>query len=136
MPKQSNGDQLFAFDAYVIEEGPLGTYPRIRGTVASAVDPAHRPLRPAHRARPGHRHRHDAAGAAVHATRIFDRAGTELERADITVDRTALVDGILVIGDDDLLRSPLVILGDVAPTGEATLEGRSSPSISSNARCW
>lgn len=116
-------DHYFALDAYVIEEGPLGTFRRVRGTVASAVDLS--TLRFGLDVAPGQ-------GIATEAplpvqlfaeSRIFNRAGFELDLADVTVDRTALADGVLVIGADDVLRSPLVVLGDLAPGDDAAIEG-------------
>jgi hypothetical protein len=116
-------DHYFALDAYVIEEGPLGTFRRVRGTVASAVDLS--TLRFGLDVAPGQ-------GIATEAplpvqlfaeSRLFNRAGFELDLDDVTVDRTALADGVLVIGADDVLRSPLVILGDLVPGVDAAIEG-------------
>jgi len=113
----------FALDAYVVEEGPLGTYRRIRGVVAASVDPS--------------TDRFDldvAPGQGIFTetalpvqlfdeTRVFNREGEELGRDAISVDRVALVDGVLLIGDDDVLRSPLVVLGDLTPGDAAAIEG-------------
>lgn len=120
----SDGDRhYFALDAYVVEEGPLGTFRRVLGTVASGVNPV--------------TSRFDldvAAGQGIATetglpvqlfdeSRIFNRDGDELDRDDIVIDRIALVDGVLLIGDDDVLRSPLVVLGPLAPTNAAAIEG-------------
>lgn len=115
--------RYFALDAYVIEEGRLGTFRRVAGTVASAFDAG--TGRFGLEVAPG---QGIATGAPLAVqlfdeSRIFNRAGYELAPADIAVDRLALADGVLVIGDDDVLRSPLVILGDVAPGDAAAIEG-------------
>jgi hypothetical protein len=116
-------NHYFALDAYVVEEGPLGTFRRVLGTVASGVDPS--------------TSRFDldvAAGQGIatesalpvqlfEESRIFNRDGEELGRDDIVIDRIALADGVLLIGDDDVLRSPLVVLGDLAPSDAAAIEG-------------
>jgi hypothetical protein len=115
--------RLFALDALVIEEGALGTFSRIRGTVASAVDVISD--RFGLDVAPGQGIATDAPlPVQLYAqTRFFDRSGAELSRDDVTVGRAALVDGVLAIGADDVLRSPLVMLGDLVPPGDATLEG-------------
>lgn len=104
-------DHPLVLDAFVIEEGPLGTYQRVRGIVTTPVD-----------AVSGRFELDLAAGQGIVAdeplpvqlypkSRIFSRDGEELGRDDIVVDRGALIDGLLVVGTEDVLRSPLVILG-------------------------
>jgi hypothetical protein len=104
-------DHPLVLDAFVIEEGPLGTYKRVRGIVSEPVD--------ATSDRFGFEL---AAGQGIVAdaplpvqlypkSRIFSRDGEELERSDILVDRGALIDGLLALGSEDVIRSPLVILG-------------------------
>ena len=107
----------------MVEEGPLGTFRRVLGTVASEVDPS------------SSRFDLDVAAGQGIATetglpvqlfdesRIFNRDGEELGRDAIVIDRVALVDGVLLIGDDDVLRSPLVVLGPLAPSNAAAIEG-------------
>ncbi|MCL4779980.1 MAG: DUF4382 domain-containing protein [Gammaproteobacteria bacterium] len=104
-------DHPLVLDAFVVEEGPLGTYQRVRGIVTSTVDAV------------SDRFSLDlAAGQGIVAdaplpvqlypkSRIFSRDGEELTRDDILVDRGALIDGLLAIGSEDVIRSPLVILG-------------------------
>jgi hypothetical protein len=55
-------------------------------------------------------------------SRIFNRLGVELGRDDVVPDLRTLVDGVLIVSDEDLIRSPLVILADPVP-GESVLEG-------------
>jgi hypothetical protein len=104
-------DHPLVLDAFVVEEGPLGTYQRVRGIVTSPVDAV------------SDRFSLDlAAGQGIVAdaplpvqiypkSRIFSRDGEELTRDDILVDRGALIDGLLAVGTEDVIRSPLVILG-------------------------
>ncbi len=119
-----DGDHhYFALDAYVVEEGPLGTFRRVRGTVAAEVDPL--TGRFELNVAPGQGIATEA-GLPVQlfdASRVFNRNGEELGREDIVIDRVALADGVLLIGDDDVLRSPLVVLGDLAPSDTAAIEG-------------
>jgi hypothetical protein len=119
-----DGDgHYFALDAYVIEEGPLGTFRRILGAVASPVDPATGRFGLDVAPGQGIATETDLPVQIFDESRIFNRAGEELDRDDIVVDRIALVDGVLRIGDDDVLRSPLVVLGDLAPGDSAAIEG-------------
>ncbi|MBM4221082.1 MAG: hypothetical protein FJ170_03935 [Gammaproteobacteria bacterium] len=104
-------DHPLVLDAFVVEEGPLGTYKRVRGIVTSPVDAV------------SDRFSLDLAeGQGIVAdaplpvqlypkSRIFSRDGEELSRDDIVVARGALIDGLLAIGAEDVIRSPLVILG-------------------------
>ena len=118
----SDTDHSFVLDAYVIEEGSLGTYSRIRGITASGVDGSNRFALDI------------ASGQGFGAdtqlpvqiydsSRIFTRAGLELSPADIVAGRDALIDSILIVGQDDYIRAPLIIFDEVVPAGEATIEG-------------
>lgn len=119
-----DGDHhYFALDAYVVEEGPLGTFRRILGTVASGVDPATSRFGLDVAAGQGIATEASLPVQLFDQSRIFNRDGEELGRDDIVINRTALVDGVLLIGDDDVLRSPLVVLGDLAPSDAAAIEG-------------
>lgn len=113
----------FALDAYVVEEGPLGSFRRVLGTVASTVDPA--TSRFGLDVAPGQGITTEMALPVqlFDESRIFNRDGEELGRDAIVTDRVALVDGVLRIGDDDVLRSPLLVLGDLAPSDAAAIEG-------------
>lgn len=122
--KRYDGDNhYFALDAYVVEEGPLGTFRRVLGTVASGVDPATSRFGLDVAAGQGIATEASLPVQLFDRSRIFNRDGEELGRDDIVIDRTALVDGVLLIGDDDVLRSPLVVLGDLAPSDAAAIEG-------------
>ena len=119
-----NGDNpYFALDAYIVEEGPLGTFRRVLGTVASTVDPATSRFGLDVAAGQGIATETSLPVQLFDESRIFNREGEELDREDILLDRIALVDGVLAIGDDDVLRSPLVVLGNLAPSDSAAIEG-------------
>jgi hypothetical protein len=129
MDEDSDDDRVdgdshyFGLDAYVVEEGPLGTFRRVLGTVASGVDPATSRFGLDVAAGQG-----IATGTALPVqlfaeSRIFSRDGEELDRDAIVAERVALADGVLLIGEDDVLRSPLVVLGDLAPSDAAAIEG-------------
>ena len=108
---EGDDDHPLVLDAFVVEEGPLGTYQRVRGIVTAPVDAV------------SDRFELDLAdgqGMVADAplpvqlypkSRIFSRDGEELTRDDILVDRGALIDGLLAVGTEDVIRSPLVILG-------------------------
>lgn len=122
--ESSEGDNhYFALDAYVVEEGPLGTFRRVLGTVVSGVDPSTGRFGLDVAAGQG-----IATGTALPVqlfdeSRIFNRDGEELGRDAIVTDRVALADGVLLIGDDDVLRSPLVVLGGLSPGDAAAIDG-------------
>lgn len=118
----NNDEHAFVLDAYVIEEGPLGTWSRIRGITASGTDGNNRF---ALDIAPGQGFGMDTRLPVqlYEGSRIFSRAGLELGPLDIVAGRGALVDGILIIGQDDYIRSPLVILSPDAAAGGATIEG-------------
>ncbi len=121
---RSGGEShYFALDAYVVEEGPLGTFRRVLGTVISEVDPATSRFGLDVAAGYGISTESGLPVQFFDESRIFNRDGEELGRDDILVDRVALVDGVLLIGDDDVLRSPLVVLGDLVPGDAAAIEG-------------
>ena len=117
-------DQLvFALDAFVIEEGPLGTYARIRGTTASGVDADTDSFDLAIASGQGFATDTTLPVQLFDGSHIFSRDGVELSRDDVAADQAALVDGVVVIGDDDLIRSPLVSLDVVPPPEEIALNG-------------
>ncbi len=117
------GDDHFRMDAVVIEEGPLGTYRRLAGTAAAAPDPV--TDRFDLDLAPGQGFGSDATLAVqlFAQSRVFSRGGEELGREAIAAGVGALADGVLQLGAQDLLRSPLVILDPGPPAGEALLEG-------------
>jgi hypothetical protein len=119
----ADDDHPVVLDAIVVEEGPLGTFKRVRGTIDSSVDPATDRFA-----------LNLATGQGVTAdgplpvqlydrSRIFNHDGEELQRADIEAGREALVDGILAVGTEDVIRSPLVILRAGNGLDEQAFEG-------------
>ena len=120
---RGDDDHPLVLDAYVIEEGPLGTYTRIRGVTSSAVNSSTN--RFGLDVAPG-----QGLGADTQlpvqlftASRIFNRVGVELAATDIMTGRNALVDGVLIVGADDFIRSPLVILDEGTTAAEVAIEG-------------
>jgi hypothetical protein len=120
-------DQSLAFDAVIIEEGPLGTYRRIAGTANSAVDGS---------AKFG---LDIAAGQGFgsgssltvqlfeNSSRVFNRQGRELQFSAIQAGKSALADGVLHLGnlgEANILYSPLLILDAGPAPGAAQLEGK------------
>jgi hypothetical protein len=125
---ESRGDDdderyRFVLDAYVIEEGPLGTFRRLRGLVATDFDPV--AGRFGLDLAPGQGLESEEALPVriFEESRIFDGAGLELDPTALVAGRPALADGVLVLGADDVLRSPLVILREVDAGTSAALEG-------------
>lgn len=116
-------DHPLVLNAYVIEEGPLGTYARIRGTTASAVNLSTN--RFDLNIAPGQGFVTDAPLPVqlFSNSRIFNRAGVELGTDDILTTLGALVDGVLVVGPDDFIRSPLLILDEGTTAPEVAIEG-------------
>jgi len=121
-PDFGENDFPLVLDGYVIEEGPFGSYRRIRGLVTSAVDGADRfglDIAPGQ----GLVGETPMPVQLYEKSRIFNRLGAELGRDAISAGRAALVDGVLVIGDEDLIRSPLVMLRAAALPGAVTVKG-------------
>lgn len=117
-------DHRFVLDAVVIEEGPLGTYRRVAGTAASGVDPVSARFDLEVAPAQGLGSDTTLAVQLFDQSRVFSRDGTELTREAILAGRLALADGVLQLGAEDLLRSPLVVLDDGPAGGEALLEGQ------------
>lgn len=114
-------DLALLFEAYVVEEGPLGSFRRVAGSVASTVDGADRfGLNVA----PGQGIATDTPLPVqlFDTSRVFDNFGEELETADIGPGMDAVADGVLVLGADDHLASPLVVLSEAGTTLE-TING-------------
>ena len=115
--------QPLALDAVIIEEGPLGTFRRIGGTVNAAADPATQVFDLAVAPGQGFSTGTVLPVQLFDASRVFNRRGEELHAADIQPGIAALADGVLHLGAATVLRSPLVIL-DAGPVPAATkLEG-------------
>jgi hypothetical protein len=112
-------DEYFVLNAFVIEEGPLGTFERLRGIVDAPVDPGTDQFKLA--VEPGQGVVSDGPLLAqlYPKSRIFSPNGVELGRLDIDVGASALVDSVLAVSDSgpDILRTSLVIL-DVDGTSE------------------
>lgn len=117
-------DHYFELTAVVVEEGPLGTYRRFRGTAESVVDGISDTFDLG--LAPGQGFGSDTTLPVqlYPKSHIFNRAGEPLERAAIVPGRRALADGVLVIGDQDLIRSPLVFVDDDTSPAEDVLVGK------------
>jgi hypothetical protein len=116
-------DHYFELTAAVVEEGPLGTYRRFRGNAESTVDGVLDTFDLG--LAPGQGFGSDTTLPVqlYPKSRIFNRAGEPLERSAIVPGRRALADGVLVIGDEDLIRSPLVFVDDDTSPEERVLLG-------------
>ncbi|MCK6370081.1 MAG: DUF4382 domain-containing protein [Gammaproteobacteria bacterium] len=116
-------DHYFEMTAAVVEEGPLGTFRRLRGTAATTVDGVLDTFDLG--LAPGQGFGPDTTLPVqlYPQSRLFNRAGEPLERGAIVPGRNALVDGVLVIGADDLIRSPLVFVDDDPSPAEDVLLG-------------
>lgn len=118
-------DERFALNAYVIEEGPIGTFRRLRGTVDAPVDPGTDRFTLA--VEPGQGVVSDGPLLAqlYPGSRIFSPDGVELGRLDIEAGASALADTVLAVSDGgpDLLRTSLLILDVDAGSDEEVLSG-------------
>ena len=119
-----DGDR-FAVDAYIIEEGPLGTFRRLAGIVTTPVDPA--TDRFDIDLAPGRGIVTDGPLAAqlYPKSRIFSADGFELSRLDLETGTRAILDSVLAISSasEDVLRTALVVLDTDLGTGEILLDG-------------
>ncbi|MEO7387621.1 MAG: DUF4382 domain-containing protein [Gammaproteobacteria bacterium] len=120
-----SGDERFGLNAFIIEEGPLGTFDRLRGIVSLPVDPG--TDRFELDLAPGQGIVSDGPLAAqlYPKSRIFTPNGVELGRLDIDAGSSALLDSVLVVssGSPDVLRTSLVILDVDAGSPEVVLTG-------------
>jgi hypothetical protein len=118
--------EYFVLNAYVIEEGLLGTFERLRGVVDTTVDPGTDRFKLV--VAPGQGVVSDGPLLAqlYPKSRIFSLNGVELGRLDIDVGASALVDSVLAISDSgpDILRTSLVILDVDAGSEEQVLTGQ------------
>jgi len=128
--RQGRGDDDFgyrgqplALDAVIIEEGPFGTFRRVRGTADSAVDPGTQVFGLGVAPGQGFSTGTVLPVQLYDASRIFNRRGVELHAADIEPGDALLADGVLHIGGATVLRSPLVILDPGPVPGAAELAG-------------
>lgn len=117
-------NERFGLDAYIIEEGLLGTFKRIAGTVTLPVDSA--TDRFEFDVAPGQGLIVDGAIAAqlYPKSRIFSAAGVELTRDSLDTGVQAIADSVLAIsnGEADVLRTALVTVDDVT-VGETAVSG-------------
>ena len=117
--------ERFALHAYVIEEGLLGTFRRLRGAATSPVDPG--TDRFELDVSPGQGIVSDAPLVAqlYPKSRIFSPRGVELGRLDIQTGSRVLVDSVLAISGSgpDVLRTALVVLDADADADEVVLNG-------------
>jgi len=116
--------ERFALQAYVIEEGQLGTFRRLRGAATSPVDPGTDSFEVD--VSPGQGIVSDAPLVAqlYPRSRIFSPRGVELDRLDIQTGSRVLVDSVLAISGSgpDVLRTALVVLD--ADADEQVLSGQ------------
>ncbi len=103
-------DHPVVLDAIVVEEGPLRTFQRVRGIIDSSGDPATNLFAFNLAANQGIAADGPLPVQLYDQSRIFSQDGEELQREDIQAGREALVDGVLAVGAEDVIRSPLVIL--------------------------
>ena len=115
----------FAVDAYIIEEGPLGTFKRLAGIVTAPVDPG--TDRFGVDVVPGQGIVTDGPLAAqlYPKSRIFSADGFELSRLDLQAGTRAKLDSVLAISgaSEDVLRTSLVVLDEDLGPGEILLSG-------------
>jgi hypothetical protein len=118
--------EYFVLNAFVIEEGPLGTFGRLRGLVSLPVDPG--TDRFELDVAPGQGVISDVPLAAqlYPKSRIFTPDGVELGRLDIAAGNSALVDAVLAISgsEPDVLRTSLVVLDVDGGSPEQVLTGQ------------
>jgi hypothetical protein len=121
----SEGRAHFGLDAFIIEEGPQGTFKRLAGLVAAPVDLV--TDRFELDLLPGQGIVADAPLPVqlYPQSRIFTRRGLELTRADLAIGTASLTDAVLALSGDsaDVLRSPLVIVKGDALATEVVLSG-------------
>ncbi|MEO8445348.1 MAG: DUF4382 domain-containing protein [Gammaproteobacteria bacterium] len=117
--------ERFVLDAYVVEEGPLGTFRRLRGAVAEALDPGTDRFGLALATGQGIVADGPLAAQLFPQSRIFSRQGLELGRLDLVPGTPALVDGVLALSgvSTSLVRAALVVLDLTPGSGELVLSG-------------
>lgn len=122
----NDGDSdRFAVDAYIIEEGPLGTFKRLAGVVTTPVNPV--TDRFGIDLAPGQGIVTDGPLAAqlYPKSRIFSTDGFELSRLDLATGTRAIADAVLAISgaSEDVFRTSLVVLDPDLGTSEILLNG-------------
>ncbi|MEZ5565198.1 MAG: DUF4382 domain-containing protein [Gammaproteobacteria bacterium] len=122
--EDDRADEHFALDAYVVEEGPLGTFRRLRGAVAGTVNPGSDQFSLDLAPGQGIVSDDPLAAQLYPKSRVFSRAGVELTRADVTLGVSALVDAVLAVSSiDDVLRTALVVIDKGVSGGEKVVAG-------------
>lgn len=102
-------------DAVVVEAGEPGSFSRLRGTVAGALDTATKRFDFDLAAGQGFAPDTTLSTLVQQGTRIFSRNGTELDGTAIQVDRAARIDGVVQLSstEADTLKSALIVLDTV-----------------------
>jgi hypothetical protein len=122
--EEHSGDR-FGVDGYIIEEGPLGAFRRLAGTVATPVDSG--TDRFGIVLAPGQGISTDGPLAAqlYPKSRVFSADGFELSRLDLETGTRAIVDSVLALSgaSEDVLRTALVVIDADRGTGEIVLDG-------------
>lgn len=120
----SSGDR-FGVDAYIIEEGPLGAFKRLAGTITTPVDSG--TDRFGIVLAPGQGISTDGplATQLYPKSRVFSADGFELSRLDLEAGTRAIVDSVLAISgaSEDVLRTAMVVIDADRGPGEIVLDG-------------
>lgn len=119
-----DGDR-FVVDAYIIEEGPLGTFKRLAGVIATPVNPVTERFGIDLATGQGIVTDGPLAAQLYPKSRIFSRDGLELSRLDLETGSRAILDSVLAISgaSEDVLRTSLVVLDTDLGTSEILLSG-------------
>ncbi len=132
-PRSDDDDRRFDLLAVTVERGPLGTFDRLRGTVASPVNPALDQFGLSLLPGQGLVTAGPLTTQLYPRTRIFSADGIELQRSALVVDQGLTADAVLALasgpGGENILRAALLVLQDRAAT-EEVLRG---PLLSVNA---
>lgn len=117
--------ERFDLEAYVLEEGPLGTFRRLRGRVDQPVDPGTDRFGLAVAPGQGIVSAGPLAAQLFPGSRIFSPRGVELGRLDLTTGTAVLADSVLAVagGSDDVLRTALVVVDVDGVDAEQVVSG-------------
>ena len=119
-----DGDR-FAVDAYIIEEGPLGTFKRLAGVITTPVNPATDRFGIDLATGQGIVTDGPLAAQLYPKSRVFSTDGFELSRLDLETGTRAILDSVLAISgaSEDVLRTSLVVLDADLGTSEILVNG-------------